>query len=162
MWNERGGVRGFGGRSVGKLLGWITVISIMGERVWGSVKYWSVASSLAEIIIKKKGRFRLLWTRQKAEGKATTDIYYLLQSACGTGNGESCHGPSSESAQSCLQQHCFRKCLLCLHPRLCLLSTSECRKKPDIVPSNCLDIIDLKDFFFNYYKSRNPLCPDSR
>lgn len=34
------------------------------------------------------------------EGKAGADIYCLLLSACGTGNGESCYVPFSESTQS--------------------------------------------------------------
>lgn len=107
--SQRGGVREVGGRSVVKVPGRIIVISrgltwfSMGERGCGSVKFWGSWDWPAQIVVKKRGRVRLLWTRRKGEGKASTDVYYLLLSACGTGNGESCYGPSSESAQSHLQ-----------------------------------------------------------
>ena len=78
---------------------------------------------------------------QKAEGHARTDIYYLLLSACGTGNGLCYHGPPSEYAQSIKYPNL---------ENVCFVETQKLppsvEKDTDKVVSDCKCIINLEDF----------------
>lgn len=96
----------------------------------------------------KVGRVRFFWRRKKGESKVTTGIYYLLQSACETGNSKSIMGhplylPDLVCKSTAWEKLCFlyTPSFACFPPL-----SAEKNPNPDIVPVNCLNINDLKYF----------------